>query len=185
MKGEINPNPSPQWVKDTIAEIEADSWRETGRVPDGAAIDRRAVEMLERDDARLRNAKPRPAPKKRTRIIDPADAMARESGAAFHRAPVGTTPKPTTETLNPWQAALRARIRRIIMLIPGTRPRDQQFVYPGLANTYVHEFLAWKTCSGKYENLNQRDRDKAFSRATEDLADRSTGVLGPWRVNGV
>ena len=181
-------DPPDQWVKDTVAEPMVDVARQRGQVPDSHAIDREAQRMIERYDAEERERPnchtSRPvAPRAR----DVAADDAKEIGARFVRDESLHLPAPEVLRLNPWQAALTGRMRKIISLVPGAKRgwRQKLFRYPRLAEEYLTELMAYKRRTGRYSGVNDRDAERMISRFSEDHADRSVSQLGAWRVGGV
>lgn len=190
LKAQYNPNPSDAWVKNALAEPMAEDMRAAGLVPDGNAIEAEVRRMLSDYDARERAGDLTPRTRvpdaDRARREDPAADAAQETGWRFGRNdPAIVHRHQQAQRMTPWVLALKRRIHQIIAVMPGTRWRDQQFRYPALARAFVQEFVARTGRSGDYANLTEREVHLKFSRFCEDLADRSTGILGAWRKRGV
>lgn len=183
-KAEHNPNPSANWVADTLKEDLADGIRDAGRLPDSRAIEVAIDEDLRAHEARLREAKPRML--SRRDGIDPAEALAEKLGWKFMRGMQIATRKAIQEAaMTPWQRAVINRCRVLIAVEPGSTWEDQEFVYPQFARGLVQEFLDSKSRSKGYKGMSDADAQSKLSRFMEDMADRSVATLGRWRVRGI
>ena len=81
--------------------------------------------------------------------------------------------------------ALAKRMREMCATAPGSKGTslaDRNYLFPSLAKDVIQEHTDFTFRRRKYRDLDSKDRQRAFWRAIEDLADRSTGVLGPWWV---
>jgi hypothetical protein len=190
-EAEYNPNPSPAWVKDTVAEPMAKNARMTGPLPDSRAIDADVQRMIERYDAEERehgsdvHKNTRPP----MQLRDVAADEAAKIGATFVRddSLAARIPAAQPVAMTPWQEALARRMREVIALQPGAKLawKNQLFRHPRLAQEYLTELMNWKSRRGRYLGMTESDANRAMSRYSEDLADRSVPVLGRWRVGGV
>lgn len=118
----------------------------------------------------------------------PAEVLARDRGYLFQktalpaRDPVRRPKPPLLEK----PRALAKRMRQMCAREPGvpktTSIADQLFIYPDLAKAVLQEHTDFTMRRRRYRGLNSTDRQRAFWRAIEDIADRSTGRLGPWWV---
>lgn len=98
------------------------------------------------------------------------------------RDPVKRKPPPLLEK----PRALAKRMAQMCQQVPGS-PKgaslaDRQYVYPAFAKDVLTEHTDFTYKRRKYRGLSYLDRQRVFWRAIEDIADRSTGVLGPWWV---
>ena len=116
----------------------------------------------------------------------PAETMARDKGYRFAktalpavdapRAPPPLLEKPRALAKRMAQMCQTAGVSKSLSLA------DRTYVYPDLAKDVIQEHTDFTLRRRKYRDLNATDRQRAFWRAIEDIADRSTGRLGPWWV---
>jgi hypothetical protein len=93
--------------------------------------------------------------------------------------------KPLQAIVGERYTALIKRMRQMCQSAPSLKARslaDREYLYPAFAKGVIQEHTDYTFGRRKYRGLNHKDRQKAFWRSIEDLADRSTGVLGPWWV---
>jgi hypothetical protein len=120
--------------------------------------------------------------------ISPASIMASSKGYTFSKTAlpdqesrVGLAP-PLLEK----PRALAKRMLKMCAQEPGSARSlslaDRTYVYPDLAKAVIGEHTDFTMRRRRYRDLNSVDRQRAFWRAIEDIADRSTGRLGPWWV---
>ncbi len=177
---------------DLVAHYQAYA-RGRGADPSLADLERLAIgdlEITDRVEAESRAAPARAA----TEVLDPepappapAEQLAVERGYRFEkRALPIAEPAKVLPPLFEKPRALARRIAQICAREPGSPKTlsiaDQLFVHPALAKQVMQEHTDYTYRRRRYRGLSDVDRQRAFWRAMEDVADRSTGVLGPWWV---
>jgi hypothetical protein len=183
-KAEYNENPSHNWVADTLKEDLADGIRDAGGMPESRVIEDAINEDLRAHEARKREAKPRI--RGRRDGVDPAEELAEKLGWKFMRGLRVAHHKAVQEAAQtPWQRALIRRCRALIGIHPDSTWEDQRYLYPDYARGLVQEYLDSKSRSKGYKGLDDKDSQSKLSRFMEDMADRSVGLLGRWRVRGI
>ena len=148
-------------------------------------------------DAVDRNVAKKPVPKPaeqkpRTKKIDEINAELAARGDRVVRRDV--TRQEAPRHVNRLTGVLRERhdalMRRLAQILETDRNpnnkfltvQDRPYKYPALAKDYLTEHADYTFGRRGYRDLKEYDRDRKFKRAIEDIADRSTGALGPWWV---
>jgi hypothetical protein len=186
-KGEKLDNPSPQWVRETLCEDVAIAQRNRGQVPDTRAIESQVAEDIRTWAAHEREAKR--APRKKAPKLDkknPAESLARDLGYELIKKPVGS-PVPKRKRCMCNHASCKScklwsRIRTLLQLRPGYQARQMDFMFPAYAREIVQASRDCERRQRKFAGLNATDANRALLRAMQDIADRSTAVLGNWWV---
>lgn len=184
-KSEYKPNPSAQWVKQTLAEDDAALERAAGRLPDSRAIEDRVSAQLRGFDARAPERDRRAAYKSAQQLTQRQRTAWNNIGTRY-RLGKGIQLKKAKISRHPAECTcadckLRDRIRHLIELYPGTVFRQSDFMFPRWAKLIAQEFTDHKRSKGKYAGYPQAECELILKRALEDIADKSTGVLGEWR----
>lgn len=178
-------------LRDTLVSDYQRYARSRGADPPIAALEALAVGDLEITDRVEAETRARPAgkPAQPEPPAEPGAAakLAEARGYRFERKELPRVEaRPDLAPLFEKPRALARRIQQICAREPGA-PRtlsiaDQLFVYPKLAKAALTEMADFKFRRRRYRGLSDTDRQRAFWRAMEDIADRSTGALGPWWV---
>lgn len=183
--------PEDRDVRDDLVAHYQSYARSRGADPSTYDLETLAISDLtvtDRVEAELKQAAPRtPAELEPSTEPTPAEQIATSRGYRFAK-----TALPAVDPVRPMPPLfekpmkLAIRMRRMCERIPGvprsTSIADQNFIYPVLAKDVIQEHTDFQFRRRKYRGLNAIDRQRAFWRAIEDIADRSTGVLGPWWV---
>jgi hypothetical protein len=186
--------PTDREVRDDLVEHYQSYARSRGADPSATELEALAVADLVLTDRVEADTKPK------SRVIatpdiapaapSPAAAIAHDRGFRFEkRSLVAATPRaparPLEAVIGERYAALVKRMRQMCASAPSLKARslaDREYIYPTYAKGVLQEHTDYTFGRRKYRGLDHKDRQKAFWRAIEDLADRSTGVLGPWWV---
>lgn len=214
MPGRDNPNPSPQWVRETLVEDLADIDRGRGRLPDSRALESIVDEELRQYEALKREAKPKSRIKRPPEAgldkQDPAKDLAERKGWQLRRD--YEPPKPQTVAHSPNRCAcgggrckyckMWVRISTLLQMHPDYRRRVKQkleaglregrpkaaslswdlFLFPRFAQMIMEAHSTRQRKLGEYEGKGPKECDRILRRKLEDIADKSTSVLGPWWV---
>lgn len=190
---------TPQQLRDRIASFyEASFRRATGAEVNRAAIERKVIADLELVDAARRSGS----------LVEHSGRSAAVAPERTERAKAAT-PKPGSKSTryrpgmlfkNPLDVSYRwaccvARIMRLCEGIGGSSKYEHaadNAEIPTLARRVIHTYCAYMTratpapLSGVDDNpfrgMSDGDASRAFMRAMEDIADESSGRLGPWLV---
>lgn len=187
--------PDDREVRDVLVADYQRFTRSRGLDPALVDLERIAIADLEITDKVNAEAKPRPAPK--PALVDPnpppvaptrAQQLAKARGYTFGTKvlPAFDAPKRKAPPLLEKPTALAKRMAQMCQQVPGTTKSaslaDRQYVYPALAKAVLTEHADFTHGRRNYRGLSSIDRQRMYWRAIEDIADRSTGVLGPWWV---
>ena len=191
---------NPQWVRETLCEDRAELYRDSGMMPDTREIEStvdadirlfQAQERINRDKgiAPPKRVEPIAQPKTVTRDgldkTDPAGDLAERLNWKLKRGdelrtPTGQRQRCLCGACKVCKLAIRLSV--LTQLRPGYRPKQKDFFFPQYANDIVWHYVAHKRLKGPYAGLSMQDAGRAFSRAMEDICDRSTKELGNWWV---
>lgn len=195
--------PTPHELRDGMIEDYTENARRLGG--DVSSVDIERIVMS--DLSIFEHAKQRAATSKPREFVvddreDTAKINARNQGMELYRRPVtGDEPKAKRSLLDAPAfrvsqkfPAMMERIRRICQPT-GDKPTQRGLgaaiavlAHPKLAREFVHLFLCYQQPAMPHKSnpfrdvASPRDRALMFLRMTEDICDRSTGVLGPWWV---
>ena len=178
---EVNPNPTPKWVKETLVEDYAEQIRVGGGDPSIPELDAIVQEDLRRYHAEEREGLHRNlvTPKKRRGEMEPAAKLAKDMGGSLHRG-TDIRRKRACELLPPREKLLHARIRHLMTVLPGGSFLGRDFLYPKWGNALAKAHLDFTKRRERYAGLRRPDAEKALARQLEDIADQSAFTLGAW-----
>lgn len=188
---------SPQELRARMVDGYLAGYRRLGLNPSVAEVEAQAIADCELVDAARREpAKPDPRPSKPRR--DPLAEVQQETGMRLVDSGKARAYKPRALHQNPmlvserWGAAT-ARIARILQgvgkssdLVVAAENAELGKLALEYADTFAHYTLraAPPPKEGKDRNpfrgMSDRDASRAFMRAVEDIADKSTRYLGAW-----
>lgn len=190
---------SPQWVRETLCEDLADLARKAGKMPDS-----RRIEKIVDEDLRVFQAEERRKGTQNQKHvmpssinvapattrdgldkIDPAADLADRHGFLLKRGLA-----PTMDERAPGRCLcgvckvckLSDRIATLVQIRPGTKPAQRDFMFRKYAEDVLYHWWHWRKFTGPYAQLEAKDTNRAFWRAMENIADRSTAELGNWWV---
>lgn len=157
-----------------------------------ADLEKLAVSDLTLVDKVTAEAQPAPARK----VVEPKPPSDKPSRAATIADNLGYRYSKTAlpdedprarvmEKLTEKARALAKRMKEMCATAPGSKGlslADRNYLFPALAKDVIQEHTDFTFHRRRYRGLDKTDRQRAFWRAIEDIADRSTGVLGPWWV---
>lgn len=178
-KAEYNPNPTDNWVKDTLAEDQADYLRSVGLMPDSRAVEAQVQSELVRLDAQQRHQRAG-----KQRALRPRARKALDN----FRGRVDQAVKIRRRQRNRCQCGgicrnckLETRLRLLVQTGNGSTFAAPDFLFPMHARAIADEFVAMRHNRGRYRDAKPVDQERMLRRALEDIADRSTGALGGWK----
>lgn len=188
----INPNPSPQWVKDALIEDYSRMARVGSTGATANEIESLALHDLAVHEAVQRDAKPAAPRVKKDRateapkaVVAQADAQGweltkRPAPAAKRKRFAGFLDKTPA---NPKQAAAIMRLGQVLQPKSLFRPsKEFDYVLPRLAQWWVETMHDLDRNRGEFEGKSAADCERIVWRRVEDICDKSTGALGPWWV---
>lgn len=192
----------------TVRDYRRDAER-LGLVVDLAAIERQALADCEVYDAVTRDATPRapapPDPVKEAEKAGELDRLAAEAGTSILREPVAKQRPTIFNTVPKPLSRLSMALGRIAVICRGSAPgktRREALATcecPDLAWEFMRLYAFYMTrgyppqpgveanpfygVSEKYDaRWGMSDLERRYLRRLEDICDKSTGRLGPWRV---
>jgi len=189
---------SPQWVRETLCEDLANLARSHGDMPKTRVIEKIVDEDLrifQQEERRkgtdhIKHEMPVNVGPKATTAdgldkADPAGDLADRFGFMLKR---GTAPQfdpraPDRCLCGQCRVCkLSDRVATLCQLRPGTKPADRDFLFKVYAEDIIYHWWHWRRFSGPYAQLTAQDTNRAFWRAMENIADKTTGILGNWWV---
>lgn len=185
------PPPDDRELRDDLVAHYQSYARSRGADPTARELEALAVHDLtltDRVEADAKAASRKPAERGPHVEPSPAEAIAADRGYLFRKRELPSVdPKPArvAPPLLEKPRALAKRMAQMCATAPGSKGTalaDRNYLYPALAKDVIQEHTDFTFRRRRYLGLNAIDRQRAFWRAIEDIADRSTGVLGPWWV---
>jgi hypothetical protein len=176
-------------VKDAIVLREVEWRRSLGQQVVVSDVEREVAAKLERLVQKRKYAKPA-APKKRKRIVEPGEVAERSNAAAkmaegegyryYQREAPKVIPAPSSPCK--WcGACVRCRREARVRQIMAHALREDTPTLTAMAWELVTIGLSAGGGMGRFADLGAADRNRAITRAIEDVADRSVPLLGGWR----
>jgi hypothetical protein len=192
-KGEINPNPSDQWVKQTLVEDERLRYRRFGIDVPVADIDRQVQKDLRIADKEKNSAPPPPSPDSGTpvhRSEDPAGDAARELGYKYQKGGgLGGLLEPKRFRCNcngkgHKFCALLLRMKILMARVGqtksvgGDRIRGINFMHPEYGLAIAELFADYTLKRGMFKEASAPDGHRILLASMENICDRSNGIPG-------
>ena len=194
--GEVNPNPSDQWVRDTLVEDRKKQLSELGVDASSTAVEEQVKRDLVITDNLNERVKPRATPPLPPPPAgNPAKGMAQESGAEFYQAPIDKCPNakqmqcPVCKghgtmfnckfcALQVRMALLTARGDQKSKNVGGDRLQHIDYIYPKFALEILWLHVHHQLGSGAFRDIPREHSHGMLLRKMEDICDRSNSIPG-------
>lgn len=167
-----------RWVKETTLAVEVQHAQRLGKTLRDAEAEN--AYWLQRADAKAREAKPAPAPKKQPR--KDREDRALERGVSVRHTTLG--PEPTLRQLSPCGrcGVCRAckRERRIYQMAVHYKQSRDEKIKQTLDGLFFLSMQA-RDLTGPFRGMSRDDAERILVRKLEDICDATIPSMGAWR----